>query len=589
MYPRRSVSGAIWGIALFALVMGGCRPGGENPGEEDGLPGAPTRVSATVTTTSPWKALVQWSAPEESGRGPILQYTVVAAPGGKTVTTSETSVWFSGLPADSYTFTVHATNVAGDGPPSEPSSPVSMSAEPGVPAAPTGVMATPAEDSVLVTWAHVDSGSACGHFFQESCITSYVVTVNPGGTQLTVEQPGSVGPSDYTPRRGRNFAVVTGLPRDTAHTFTVHATNRVGAGPASSPTQPVTQQCTTFASPVSLTTGLDGDVLSTPAIATGDVNGDGRPDVVVARHGLRVFVNQGGTAFAEPVALSSEGRFNSIVLKELNGDGRVDIAALEDTGLKVFLNAGDGSFSAPVSYGTGSKLVQLQAADVTGDATTDLLLVDASFEARALLVFPNKGDGSFSAPVRVLTDSISGWAPGDLNRDGKVDLAVVLSPSSGKLKVLLNAGPGSFTELPAHALAVSGTPAVADMNGDGNLDLVFRSAVLPGKGDGTFQEPRSHLLAGWGTGGFALGDVDKDGKLDALTAVPGSAQDSVVSSMVGLLRNDGQGQLSASSAHPSRPDPREVLLDDLDGDGWLDAVVAHATTHELSILRDCHP
>ncbi|OJT23140.1 hypothetical protein BO221_19905 [Archangium sp. Cb G35] len=588
MYLRSRLSGGLWGLALFALVMVGCLPWEKEPGKNP--PGAPTMVSATFQPTRPWEALVKWNAPEDTGGSPILRYTVVATPGGELVTTGETSALFSAPLPGTYTFTVYATNAGGDGPPSAPSEPRSLSGVPVVSEAPTGVMATPGEDYVLVTWAHVDSGFHCGHFTNETCITSYQVTANPGGIQLTVEQPGRTL-ADYRPWLGKNYAVVTGLEPDTAYTFTVHATNSVGASPASSPTQPVTQQCTTFTPPVSLTTGLSTSVPFSPAIATGDLTGDGRPDVVVAGPGLSVLVNQGGTAFAEPVIVVSQGRFNSVALVELNGDGRMDIAALETSGLKVFLNAGDGTFSAPVSYDAGSSLWHLTAADVTGDTRTDLLLLDSTLGDDTLLVFSNNGDGTLSASVPALTGDVSRFAPGDVNRDGKVDL-VVAGSLSPVLTVLLNAGDGTFTRLPLGSFPelekIDARLALADMNGDGNLDLVSLWAVFLGRGDGTFQEPRPHRLPGWGWGlaAFAIGDVDADGALDMLTSVRGSERDSVQSVLVGLLRNDGQGGLAASSAHLSRPEPRNVLLDDLDGDRRLDGVVAD-TAGQVSLLRDC--
>ena len=88
------------------------------------VPGAPQAASATPGNTD---ASVVWSPPASDGSAAITNYTVTGAPGGATCTTSGTSCTVPGLTnGQAYTFTVVATNAAGDGPPSTATAPVTL-------------------------------------------------------------------------------------------------------------------------------------------------------------------------------------------------------------------------------------------------------------------------------------------------------------------------------------------------------------------------------------------------------------------------------------------------------------------------------
>ena len=194
-------------------------------------PGQVTTVSATAGSGS---ATVKWTAP--STGGPATSYTVTPYIGSTaqtptTVTGSPpaTSTTISGLTAGtSYTFTVQASNPSGSGPASAPSNAVTPTG--GVaPSAPTGVTATPASKSALVSWTAPsnDGGGA---------ITGYTVTPYIGSTAQTPTQVD--GSSTST--------TVAGLTNGTAYTFKVTATNAFGTGPASAASNAVTPQSTIF-------------------------------------------------------------------------------------------------------------------------------------------------------------------------------------------------------------------------------------------------------------------------------------------------------------------------------------------------------
>ena len=190
-------------------------------------PGAPTNVSAVAGNG---QATVSWTAPPNGG-GPITSYTITPYVG----TTSQTPTTITGSPPATtatiagltngapYTFTVTAINAIGTGPASTPSNAVTPSA-PTVPGAPTSVSATAADGSARVSWTAPSNGG--------SPITSYTITPFIG----TNPQPATT----ISGSPPATTATVTGVTNGTAYTFTVTATNAVGTGPPSTPSNAVT-------------------------------------------------------------------------------------------------------------------------------------------------------------------------------------------------------------------------------------------------------------------------------------------------------------------------------------------------------------
>jgi hypothetical protein len=190
-------------------------------------PAAPTSVTATAGDRS---AVVTWSAPANGG-SPITSYTVTPYVGSAaqtatviTGTPPATGATVSGLiNGTGYTFTVTATNAVGTGPASVPSNQVTPVA-PTVPAAPGGVTATAGNQSAKVSWSAPANG---GSPITVYTVTPYLAGVAQAATQVSGSPPATT-------------ASIAGLTNGDAYTFTVAATNAVGTGPASTPSQPVT-------------------------------------------------------------------------------------------------------------------------------------------------------------------------------------------------------------------------------------------------------------------------------------------------------------------------------------------------------------
>ena len=201
-----------------------------------GVPGKPSFVTAVPAGSG--AATVSWSSPG-SGGSAITQYTVTpylgATAQAPTVVNSPsaTSTTVTGLTNGStYTFTVKAVNANGAGPESTHSSPVTPTATPAIPGAPSGVNVTLGPIGPIVSWAAPPSPGAT--------ITSYTVTPFRGATALAPTVVNGNPPVTST--------LVSGLCDGAAYTFTVTATNSVGTSPPSTPSTALaaTSPCTLF-------------------------------------------------------------------------------------------------------------------------------------------------------------------------------------------------------------------------------------------------------------------------------------------------------------------------------------------------------
>ena len=184
------------------------------------------------------------------------------------------------------------------------------------------------------------------------------------------------------------------------------------------------------------------------------------------------------------------------------------------------------------------------------------------------MLFRSNGDGTFKPRVDFATGLFpNSVAVGDFNGDGKPDLA--LANGSGTVSVLLGNGDGTFqphVEYPAGPGAFS--VAVGDFSGDGKLDLAVANnngnqsgtvSVLLGNGDGTFQ-PHVDYPVGVGPYSVAVGDFNRDGKLDLVVANYPSIF------TVSVLLGNGDGTFQPQVTYPVGRQPISVAVADLSGD-----------------------
>jgi hypothetical protein len=312
-----------------------------------------------------------------------------------------------------------------------------------------------------------------------------------------------------------------------------------------------------------------------------DVNGDGKPDLLVANahdaepanSSLMVFLGNGNGDFQLAGGYSYGGVAYSfpaanVMTADLNGDNNLDVFVIScnpgntrscstEKGLaSALLGNGDGTFQAAHTYIVGNTLLDTPPAviaDVNRDSRPDLIVAnlgasnpDGEGSAEVLL---GNGDGTFQPAATYYSGApeASSIAIADLNGDRLPDLVLAHNApfDNGTVGILLGKGDGTFE--PAHLYSAPGGRVsalgitITDLNGDRRPDIVVASEclngcaagsvnVLLGNGDGVFQAAQTYFSVGHSIYGLAVADTNGDGKPDLLVTS---------GSNMGVLLNNG--------------------------------------------------
>ena len=295
--------------------------------------------------------------------------------------------------------------------------------------------------------------------------------------------------------------------------------------------------------------GRPGDTQGAFSIAMGDVNGDGKLDVVTGNFhskSVSLLANDGHGALEPPVNYSLGRQPCDVALEDLNGDGKLDIATGNPNTVSILLNAGDGTFGAVHEYPAGRDTWAFAVGDLSGDGRPDIATANRSRNSTTVLV--NRGDGSFGEPV----DYGTGPGPstvtiGDVNGDGTDDVVTANGSSDpngeqwwlDSVSVLLGQGDGTLRPKRNYRLRDPNedgryfiTVRIADVNADRKPDLVtanlgdtWSMTVFVNGGKGTFRRHFDYGMSdstsqdvGQGSEAIALGDLNGDRRADVVEA-----------------------------------------------------------------------
>jgi hypothetical protein len=323
------------------------------------------------------------------------------------------------------------------------------------------------------------------------------------------------------------------------------------------------------------------------AIVPGDFNGDGKADVVVVDNGfLYAELGNGNGTFQVPIIspLGQDGINNGGIMLtgDFNGDGKTDILIVDDyfEGFEVLMGNGNGSFQAAVNTPFSNGFVSLAVGDFNGDGNTDVALSNNGTGSGPLIsIYLSNGDGTFRAATPISENDYPQITVADVNGDGKLDII----STSFMLNVYLGNGNGTFQNpISGQSDSFSGPPLVGDFNGDGKADVVAATfegiAFLAGNGNGTFQNQVYSNPNIQTFGPLRTCDCNGDGKADL------TGSENSTASGVGLMLGNGDGTFEPPAFYFSPGAFGVYALGDFNSDKVGDIAITSEGTFDTSTI-----
>ena len=368
---------------------------------------------------------------------------------------------------------------------------------------------------------------------------------------------------------------------------------------------------------------VDFPTASTPwFVAAGDLDGDGKPDLVATNNGsntISVYHNTSVTgsitssSFASKVDFATDTAPQGVAIRDFDGDGKPDIAVTNQTtsDVSVFRNTASSgtingsSFAAKVDFTTGGTPAGIAIGDLDGDGKPDIATANQGNSASILRNSTTSGvigTSSFAPKV----DVTAGTSPqdveiGDIDGDGNPDLAVT-NNIAGSLSLFRNTSTIGTIDANSFAakidFATGSSPnvlAIGDLDGDGKLDLatpnfvsstvsVFRNTAASGVINGSSLATKVDYVTGTQPIGVAFADMNGDSKVDMTVS-------NTVADNMSLYRNTSSSGTIDANSFALKVDfttgdaPNDVILVDLDGDGKPDPTVVNFNSNSVSIYR----
>jgi hypothetical protein len=368
------------------------------------------------------------------------------------------------------------------------------------------------------------------------------------------------------------------------------------------------------------------------AIATGDFNGDGKMDWAVANAGsnsIWIYLGNGDGTAQLPLIVPLRGQAPvALVATDMNHDGKLDLVVAEADSIMVavLLGKGDGTFAPELQFAAPNPPVSLAVADFDGDGNPDVVagLLSTPLTGQ-LAFFHGDGTGKLKDPISrdtvinpyIYLDPIS-LSAADLNGDGRPDIVVLdlgVYGFNGEnlqgqefnagARVYLNQGDGTFklsqqfffdqtADQTSGLLGVAATAlALGDVNKDGCIDAVTldtsgTATFFPGRCNGTFDTTNTRIFAtGIVAGAAILVDMNKDGNLDlvssAFTFADTPPYQSSDGNSVSLQLGDGTGNFGSPKLFRGESGMFSLAVAPLIGGGAPDVITANQSSDSVSV------
>lgn len=321
------------------------------------------------------------------------------------------------------------------------------------------------------------------------------------------------------------------------------------------------------------------------AFVVRDLNGDGRVDLATGNREFDgtssisvVFTREGGE-FEPATDFPAGDRLEGLVALDFDVDGDLDLAT---AGASVLTLANSGGVFEPhETLPVDGRTLAVAAGDIRGDSSLDLVVVQS--RQGEVLALEGRGDGSFAPPRSVEVGGRALFVTlGDLEGDGDEDLIVALrNPTRIAYRRRDGAELGEPTVLDPGETALATSLRTGDLDLDGDLDLILGTEkavfVFGQESQGTFSPAWTRFVAGGGLTGAIPADMDQDGDLDLVLAK--SNRNSLL-----VFLNDGAGEFPGLISNDLWFAPRAVSVGDFDADGDADVVLGGVSHRGIAVV-----
>jgi hypothetical protein len=362
---------------------------------------------------------------------------------------------------------------------------------------------------------------------------------------------------------------------------------------------------------------LDFTTATSPsAVAVGDIDGDGKPDVVTANSSngpnisvLRNTSTSNTITFASKTDIFISAQPYSIAISDLDGDGKLDIAIANQysTVISVLRNTSSlgaisfatiADFSISSSYSSSLPFVSI--GDVNGDSKPDLICISSAGNNNVSVLRNTSSIGAISFATSI--DFTTGNSPksialGDIDGDNKIDIAIT-NDGANTVSVLRNTSTTNNISFANKVdFSVETNPcsiAIGDLSGDGKLDLAIANFSFSSGGHNisilkntsttgvvSFAS-KVNIATGTNPSSICIGDINGDGKPDLAVTNRGNSTVSVLQNKGGIDTINFPTKVNKTTGS----NPNSVMICDIDGDGKLDLTVANPTPNSVSIFRN---